>query len=256
MPLGLDLSIGAKRQQDYEQGIDPNDSSLTSLQVWYRGDRGAVIDGSNRVSQWTDQSVNNIQFLQGTDALKPVLTNSVFGGNPALYFDGNNDFLSMASNASLSYVNDSSFTFVMWIYPLTNALIFSKRNGISGPYYEFWFGSNLVMNGPSSYPGNTLQVSMTSPETPVWWHKACTYNGNPHPSGVKWYLNGLITPTLTIFDTLSGSTWNPGVCALGAESGISSFFKGYIYEFASWNAVLTDAQILRLYNRSKWPLGI
>ena len=62
----------------------------TNLTLWLKADEG-VIETSNAVSEWVDNSGNGNNALQGQDPFKPTLSSSAINSNPTLLFD--NDFL-------------------------------------------------------------------------------------------------------------------------------------------------------------------
>jgi len=67
-----------------------------------------IIDGSNRVSAWTDQASVYGDFIQATDGYKPVKTANAFGTKSGLLFDGSDDVLTNESAVS-NLISDSAW---------------------------------------------------------------------------------------------------------------------------------------------------
>lgn len=63
-----------------------------ALALWLRADAGIVLNGST-VAQWSDQSGNNRHAVQASGGSQPLLRPGALHGQPALRFDGTNDFL-------------------------------------------------------------------------------------------------------------------------------------------------------------------
>jgi hypothetical protein len=64
----------------------------TGLKLWLKADAGITLNGS-AVTQWSDQSGNNVNASQPTAGQQPVLVASAVNGKPAVKFDGVNDYL-------------------------------------------------------------------------------------------------------------------------------------------------------------------
>ena len=53
---------------------------------WFKGDT-YILDGSNNVSQWTDNSSYGNHATQSTSNLRPPVVSNAIGGNPAINFN-------------------------------------------------------------------------------------------------------------------------------------------------------------------------
>lgn len=76
-------------------------ASVPGAYVFSHADAGAAVTGSG-VSRWDDLTGNGRHWTQGTDASRPPLVTSGFGGRNAIKFDGVADFLTGASLAALT----------------------------------------------------------------------------------------------------------------------------------------------------------
>jgi hypothetical protein len=101
-------------------------SDLSGLTAWYRGDV-VVYDGSNKVSQWTDQSGNGYHLLQSNASYKPTYVSSIAGKNskPGVQAVSAGEYLQCASFpmsvAKTVVIVVGSFTAGSYITALTNA---------------------------------------------------------------------------------------------------------------------------------------
>lgn len=93
--LGLDPLVA-----DAPEGVlgDPN------LQLWLRADSGLTADADGKVLSWEDVSGNGGVAYQGGADQQPTLVSNVLSGEPAVVFDGVDDYLEALSelNASAS----------------------------------------------------------------------------------------------------------------------------------------------------------
>jgi hypothetical protein len=72
------------------QAADPGGVS-TNLQLWLKADAGAS------ASSWTDSSVNSADASQATGGNQPTLITDAINFNPALDFDGSDDFMEITN---------------------------------------------------------------------------------------------------------------------------------------------------------------
>jgi len=82
-----------------------NAPSLPDPVLWLKADAGVVYDGSNKVSQWIDQSANGHNAVQSVYAKQPTWENIASGNQlrPALHFNN------VSGGASESWLENSSF---------------------------------------------------------------------------------------------------------------------------------------------------
>ena len=73
---------------------------ISGLVAYFKASDGVTKDGSNRVSQWNDQSGNGNHATASGDA-RPLYLASSVGGKPALDFDGTDQILTVPSDASI-----------------------------------------------------------------------------------------------------------------------------------------------------------
>jgi phage gp36-like protein len=66
---------------------------ISGYNAWLRADAGTVLDASNHISTWQDQSGNGNHFTQPNPDQRPSLEAAGLGNRATVRFDGNNDSL-------------------------------------------------------------------------------------------------------------------------------------------------------------------
>ena len=136
--------------------VKVNPALNPKLQLWLSADEGITVTDSV-VSQWADLSGNLRNAYQNTAGLKPTRVESGLNNQPAIRFDGSNDFLSMDSSLTIGSV----YAIFRWngnevVFPTYNGLITEKTGSASSilfgaqpstsKFYPGLFGSNLFIN--------------------------------------------------------------------------------------------------------------
>lgn len=85
--------------------------SINGCVLWLRADLGVTLS-DDKVTNWADQSGNGNDASQATPANQPTWKESSFGEQPSIEFDGINDYLAIADDATLN-PGTGSFLVVM-----------------------------------------------------------------------------------------------------------------------------------------------
>lgn len=93
----------------------------TNLSLWIKADQG--VTGTTQVSQWDDQSGGALNATQGTGANQPALTDNAINYNPAISFDGTDDFMLSPFNINPSSAPD-----------LTTIIVFNSDQSATTPF--------------------------------------------------------------------------------------------------------------------------
>ena len=117
------------------------------LQLWLKADAGVTTNASGGVTQWADQSPNANNAVQTDDTAAPLWVPNAQNGKPALRFDGDNDYLDVASSPSVAIAGDISSFFVVKFDDFAT-------------YREVW-GKSLV-NYPTSLPAGSGGIPAAS----------------------------------------------------------------------------------------------
>ncbi len=106
-----------------------------NLFLWLRADVGVTLTGG-KVSAWADQSGNNYNAVQPTEASRPTVTANAQNSLPAITFDGSTQRLRFPTTTAVT-----SFT-TFAVYKLTAALNYG-----GGTFYPFAFGDTANVTG-------------------------------------------------------------------------------------------------------------
>ena len=78
----------------YGVGGSASGITLQNLSVWLKADAITSLSDGDPVSTWTDSSNNSVNATQSTTSKKPTYRTGVVNGQPAVRFDGVDDFMS------------------------------------------------------------------------------------------------------------------------------------------------------------------
>ena len=159
-------------------------------------------------------------------------------------FDGSSSYINITSNI-FPIVLNNPFTISMWIYNSDSgdrSILFGNY-GLTGSFFNI-----EKTNGEKVrfyWNGNPdITLSNTSLVVNAFTHLVVTCNG----STVKGYINGALTDTKST--TLNGSIPSTATnFRIGSDSRTgATMFKGRISDFRLYTTVLSDNDVLALYN--------
>lgn len=189
--------------------------ALGSLTAWYRGDV-VVYDGSNKVSQWTDQSGNGRHLLQSNASYKPTFVSSIAGKNskPGVEAVSTGEYLQCAnfviSVEKTVVIVVGGFTAGSYVSALTNGGIeyfyayhpapatFYNKDNVGGAHY-------MTNTGANFFQANTDHILMYDLTTP-----------------------SLYRDNVSVAGTIAGTA-----LTAGTKSGYLSLFSAYNGGFGS-----------------------
>ena len=180
--------------------------------------------------------------------LVSVLGKGALENNYSLSFDGTNDYVSVADDSTLDFIDGQAFSVSCW-FKTTNATdemyLFDKRagGGTSAGYAALLDGNSTNYLGYVADGSNAATFSNTTDyHDGEWHHFAFSFDGT---SVISSYIDGVLVGTDT--QTL-GSTANANALIIGAHrDGSSSPFNGKIDEVSIWNKALSAGDISALY---------
>ena len=192
---------------------DPTQSSFTpsSTPLTAITNTSLLTCQSNRL---IDTSINNLTITKVGDTtvqrFSPFNPSSVTSTSYSGYFDGNGDYLNVASNAAFAF-GTSDFTLEFWAYPTVNArqdwLDFDSGGGYR--LLVYYDGSNIVYySGGSRITGSAMTLN-------TWQHIAVVRNSG----STKLYING----------SQSGSTYSDSINFLAQQLTIAKDNAGSTY---------------------------
>jgi hypothetical protein len=208
------------------------------------------LDAANKKSYpgagtvWTDLTKN--KFI-GTLTSGPVY-NATNGGN--ISFDGVDDYVSIANGGGLN--NSTTYSIDIWFkYNST-----SQDAGFTG------YGALCGRQKNGSWSANLLYINGADPTTsklvfsPSVQSVSNIGTGINHciitctTNDIKMYINGSISSTSTDATTVRNDSTTP--LTIGAWIGDgASYSNSYIYNFKTYNRVLSSSEVLQNYNATK-----
>jgi hypothetical protein len=234
----------------------PPFTAPASLKLWTRGDAGITTNDVGEVTEWTDQSGNNNHAIQTDTFMAPILAD--LDGNPALRFDGEDDFLNVTHSESIAITGDVASFFVARFDDFAGfRAIWGKTAGNVPRPTDYYLVSgtglprayrggdpetgpiNAFVDGASVIPANTTVMLGFQDAGPTLTHYL---NGRPFGSG-----------PMTIEPTDSGTDLK-----IGSRDDFGTRMKGEIAELLIFDAALSDEDLtnLRRYLGAKYNLPV
>ena len=206
------------------------------LQLWLKADAGVTVDGNGGVNQWLDQSGKANHALQIDPNFAPILTNSAISSQPAIRFDGVNDFLEIADSDSISITNDITSFFVLRFADFaTFRAVWAKTTGnLPNPTDIYVQPSNRRLR---LYRGNGVASSIQPSDAtePFIAGNSMLAGFTIGGNAVNHYFNGLLNGSSTM--TVTPTDGN-GSLRIGRRADTSTWMKGEIAEIVIYDRAL------------------
>lgn len=224
--------------------------SVTGLTAWLDPTTGVVLNGT-KVQQIQDQSGLANNANQNNNVQQPlyVATDSLINCKPSVKYDGLDDFMEMADNASLDYVDAfTAHTLVRprvaavnktilakWDYQTQGAWAYQTEFAVAD---ELMFAPCFNITDPGNQKSLTLNADMAAQKPALL---TLVYNGNLSTK-VRFYKN--LNPLLTsLVGTIPSSLPNcSATLKVGKYGGIATrYYDGDIVEVLIYNSDLPDS---------------
>lgn len=215
----------------------------SGLGLWLNANEGITKDGAGKVSAWADQSGNSRSASQATSGNQPQYAADVLNGNPAIRFNGTNQYMSIA-NMDIA----SALPFTM----------FTVTKGATNPAYAFDSAPSQA-NVFRFNPSGKIEFWDQNPAIPVTWEAAGSATmilgtkGTGNARNLSIFVNG----------SQQGSTQAGGTAAvvfkspqIGRVNTSGFYFSGDISEIIYYNRTLTDAERSKTEAYLYWKFGL
>ncbi len=161
-------------------------------------------------------------------------------GGYALKFDGTDDYVSIADNASIDFTSSQSYTIEAWIYAddltasNTGRAVLSKYNGSDASYF-------IRVNPNGTLYFDNLYTSSGVITTNKWYHIACVYKAGSDAYR-KVFVNGT-EKTFAGGSVIGPNNGNDEPLKIGRHNDWANDWFGKIDEVRIWNTFRTEAEI-------------
>jgi hypothetical protein len=171
----------------------------------------------------------------------PQLAAGLPPGNNALDFDGENDYLEVLDPISLT----GPFTIEAWVFVRGGAggRICANSSGITGYDFDIAGGSSGMSLRFGIFNQNQIKVNFDA-YVGSWTHVAVSGIGEIGKT-VRLYINGELTETAVVDETLAASSTN---LHIGCLTNGMYFFDGAIDELRIWRTELDQPTIQTYMN--------
>lgn len=161
--------------------------------------------------------------------------------------------------ATFNFSSAHSWSISLWAKRATTGaavVLMGKTNSAGSGWYFLITAANkisLILREEAAGTSLSVQGGTNLTSTTQFYHLVMTYNGNQAPTGIKFYVNGLLETNTTNDNTLgAASISNNGSFRIGQNAFPNAPFNGVIDEAAIWkNKVLTQTEIFDLYNQGE-----
>lgn len=210
--------------------IGPTDPSFSNVSLLLKA------DGANNSTTFVDSSANNLAISRFGNA-KISTAQSKYGDSSA-YFDGNGDYLSIPTDASLEF-GSGNYTVEMWVNPAgglasnTQKYLFGKRQSPSiygGVLGFLQFNSSLNAYRAYYYAtvnGTTWAITATTGyiiPANTWTHLAFVRNGNTFTA----FVNGTSAASGTASGTIPSNAEPLVIGSVSSANPGTNGYAGYI----------------------------
>jgi len=216
----------------------------------------------------TTDLVANYQFNgNANDSSSNSIHGNIFGvtetadrfGNAssAYYFDGNNDYITIADNDLLDFEQNVSFSISLWIKTTQTdySRLIMKRNYSGNFYVISKHSSTFIAAGtPSSafannYPSNYFSAAHSKSINDGNWHNIVLVR-NVSESTIKMYVDKKSDILQADFNY---SVSNGAIINIGRYfNGEIDYFEGKLDDIRFYRRALSDSDIEELFNENGW----
>lgn len=214
---------------------------------------------------FTGNTADSSSFSNNGDIYGATLTADRYGNeNSAYYFDGIDDYIEVIADANLS-ASTTELSISVWLkidnydesenkeaYILDKSVYDSNSSDWGVKYYDKDQNPSteeLRFCGPLfTPPGTNTSIgywSTTSPQEDEWYHVVINYDLN---DSQEIFINGVSESS--VGSTPSTFWENNASLIIGKAANNSSYFNGTIDEIRIYNRILTQEEILFLYDET------
>ncbi len=218
---------------------------VADLAFWLRADAGDFTkDGAGLVSQWNDRSAaGNPALNDGADATKPAFTvDEIAAGIHAVVFDGVNDVVTIANDASLVLgTSDFTFAFVMKLTtpaasgsPFIHTATGSATGSVGAHGYDLYHRNSAQLEAGMKLDATAYTQNFTGLASPAVYSLITRVDRSGY---MRSYLNGVAHGTPK--DVSAKSGFSIGAPSQGVLFGVNASSN------LDWDSAMAEAILYR-----------
>lgn len=216
-----------------------NVKALSGLVYWLDASQVATITIGTGVSEWRDAAGGSIKAFQDAGNNQPAYQTAQKNGRNAVYFDGNNDTMTIG-NLSANFPSAGSAIFAFQPDTDTDYTLLQTANNSS-----FW-----AYSPGRTYIGVLKATRLNNVASPLMpTASAAVLAITSSSSAYRVYINGAIAHDVAA-DFSAGTAHNIGI------NGLGTTYKGWLYEAIFSSSELSTATLTAATNylRTKWGI--
>jgi Big-like domain-containing protein/concanavalin A-like lectin/glucanase superfamily protein len=228
--------------------------SPARLKLWLRADAGVTTNLAGAATAWSDQSGNFNNAQQSDETAAPLWVANAVNSKATLRFDGNNDYLSVASSASIAITGDLASFFVVKFddFATFRAVWAKTENNLPRPTDYYTLPSTGI---PRIFRGGTAGLGSVDATAALPASQYIIAGFDMEGTTARHYLNGQengfgeITATITDSGT---------PLLIGTRGDLFTKMKGDIAEIIIYDLALsgTDRNTVFTYLANKYAINI
>ena len=217
------------------------DNTTTGIQDAGSASNNGTITGS------ITQVDSNVSVLNGVslgmttaNLVTSDLSRSLLYSTYSMETDGNNNYIDLGSS---TFSDGDDVTFSCWVNRSSSGAVFAWTNGTNANQCSWWFdGNELTIQYGNGTAANTIRLDYTFNNN-EWYHILST--GTIGSPGVG-YVNGVAQSTKARGSYISANQSSSRLFSLTSHTTFD--IEGKFSNFALWNRILTQDEILKVYN--------
>lgn len=172
-------------------------------------------------------------------------------GTYASVFDGTTNWVTLSNKENYDFERTDPISISLWVK--TSAVVLqglvTKKTSSGTAGWDFRQKSTGKAQFVLYSGTNTLDVESTASINDNAWHQVVvTYDGTSDTTGVKFYIDNVVSATVTTTNTLAASILNAIAVNIGAYNDASNKFTGNMDNCYIFRKTLTAEQVTALYH--------
>jgi len=226
--------------------------SRTGLKAWYKSDWGPLTSSGSAVDTWVDMSgsASRNDATQSTSGNRPTLVAASINDEPAVSFDGSNDYMNLTAGLSDLTSGVSIFAVVKQVGTGTATLVTTGNSGPANMASLQTINTQAKFNAYNS----TTASNVTTPTSSVVVGKFQLIDVVHDGSASADLSVKSISRVVGIVQNLTNTSRAQNY--LGTDGSISTYFNGQLAELLVYDRGVTvsEASDIRAYLTNKYQL--